>query len=86
MRVDETLDTGVQLAELAAAPLARLVRRLWLTHALAVAKDRLELIPSQGKSFPVNVDGGTFMAKDSMLFEQIGKVPLIANQSPEGMA
>jgi len=44
-----------------------------------VAKDRLELIPNHGKPFPVNVDGGTFMAQETMLIERIGKIPLIAN-------
>ena len=48
------------------------------------AKDRLELIPDHGKPFPVNVDGGTFMAQESMLFERIGQIPLITNQSPAG--
>jgi len=42
------------------------------------AKEKLELIPNHGKPFPVNVDGGTFMAQESMLFERIGKIPLIA--------
>ena len=41
--------------------------------------DILELIPNHNKPFPVNVDGGTFMAKESMLFERVGKIPLIAN-------
>lgn len=44
-----------------------------------VAKDRLELIPNHSKPFPVNVDGGTFMAKESMLFKRIGQILLIAN-------
>ncbi len=42
-----------------------------------VAKRRLELKPDYGKPFPVNVDGGTFIAEDSMLFERIGQIPLI---------
>ena len=45
-----------------------------------VANNRLELIPNHGKPFPVNVDGGTFMAKESMLFEREGKILLIANK------
>ena len=49
-----------------------------------VAKDRLELIPDHGKPFPVNVDGGTFMARDSMLFERVGQIPLIANEVKGG--
>jgi diacylglycerol kinase family enzyme len=47
-----------------------------------VAKDRLELIPTHGKPFPVNVDGGTFIAEESMLFERTGQIPLIANAAP----
>lgn len=46
-----------------------------------VARERLELIPGHGKPFPVNVDGGTFIAKESMLFERIGQIPLIAKDS-----
>lgn len=42
-------------------------------------KDRLELIPDHGRPFPVNVDGGTFMARESMLFERVGNIPLIAS-------
>lgn len=49
-----------------------------------VAKERLELIPDHGKPFSVNVDGGTFMAQGSMLFERVGKIPLIANPSTAG--
>jgi diacylglycerol kinase family enzyme len=44
-----------------------------------LVKDRLELIPDHGKPFPVNVDGGTFMARETMLFERVGKIPLIAS-------
>ncbi|VGO17479.1 hypothetical protein PDESU_06075 [Pontiella desulfatans] len=44
-----------------------------------VAKDNLEFIPDHGKPFPINVDGGTFIAKESMLFERVGQIPLIAN-------
>ena len=44
-----------------------------------VAKERLELIPDHTGQFPVNVDGGTFIAEKSMLFERGGKIPLIAN-------
>ncbi len=42
-----------------------------------VAKERLELRPDNDKPFPVNVDGGTFMARESMLFERVGQIPLI---------
>ncbi|NNJ70693.1 MAG: hypothetical protein HKP10_05325 [Kiritimatiellales bacterium] len=42
-----------------------------------VAKSRLELIPDHDKPFSVNVDGGTFVARKSMLFERIGQIPLI---------
>jgi diacylglycerol kinase family enzyme len=45
-----------------------------------VANDRLELIPGHSRPFPVNVDGGTFMAKESMYFERVGQIPLIANK------
>jgi diacylglycerol kinase family enzyme len=48
-----------------------------------VAKDRLELIPGHNKPFPVNVDGGTFIAQKSMLFERVGQIPLIANRNHE---
>ena len=41
------------------------------------AKDKLELIPDHGRPFPVNVDGGTLVAKESMLFERTGQIPLI---------
>ncbi len=43
-----------------------------------VVKDRLELIPDHGKPFSINVAGGTFMAKESMLFERVGQIPLIS--------
>ena len=43
-----------------------------------VATDKLELIPDHGKPFSINVDGGTFMAKESMLFERVGEIPLIS--------
>ncbi len=46
------------------------------------AKERLELIPDHAKPFPVNVDGGTFMAKEAVCFERVGQIPLISNQSP----
>jgi len=42
------------------------------------AKEKLELIPDREGPFPVNVDGGTFMAEQSMLFERVGQIPLIA--------
>jgi diacylglycerol kinase family enzyme len=48
------------------------------------AKDRLELIPDHNKSFPVNVDGGTFIAKESMLFNRVDQIPLIANSLAGG--
>jgi len=44
-----------------------------------VVKDRLELIPDHDEPFPINVDGSTFMAKNSMIFERTGQIPLIAN-------
>jgi len=40
--------------------------------------ERIELIPDHDKSFPVNVDGSTFMAGQSMCFERMGQIPLIA--------
>jgi len=43
-----------------------------------VASERLELIPDHDRPFPVNVDGGTFMARRSMLFERTGRIPLLA--------
>jgi diacylglycerol kinase family enzyme len=46
------------------------------------AEKTLELIPDHGKPFPVNVDGGTFMAKESMLFERVGQIPLISARGP----
>jgi len=42
-----------------------------------VAKERLELRPDTAKPFPVNVDGGTFMAQGSMVFERVGQIPLL---------
>jgi diacylglycerol kinase family enzyme len=41
------------------------------------AKERLELRPDTETPFPVNVDGGTFMAQGSMLFERVGQIPLL---------
>lgn len=41
-------------------------------------KEKLELTPNHDTWFPVNVDGGTFIARHSMLFERTGKIPLIA--------
>jgi diacylglycerol kinase family enzyme len=46
-----------------------------------VAKESLELIPDHDKPFSVNVDGGTFMAKEAIFFERIGKIPLIVKES-----
>ena len=41
------------------------------------AKEKLELIPDCDTPFPVNVDGSTFIAEGSMLFERVAKIPLI---------
>jgi diacylglycerol kinase family enzyme len=46
-----------------------------------VAKERLELIPDHSRPFPVNVDGGTFIAQETMRFDRIGSIPLIANRN-----
>ncbi|MBU1693975.1 MAG: hypothetical protein KKC51_08420 [Verrucomicrobia bacterium] len=48
-----------------------------------IVKDKLELIPDHDKPFPVNVDGSTFIAGQSMLFERTGKIPLIIKQGTE---
>ena len=53
----------------------------WGLTDTIVARERLELIPDHDRSFPVNVDGGTFMARQSMLFERVGQIPLIARAS-----
>lgn len=42
-----------------------------------VARERLELRPDTDRPFPVNVDGGTFMARNAMLFERVGQIPLL---------
>jgi diacylglycerol kinase family enzyme len=42
-------------------------------------KEKLELITGHDKPCPVNVDGGTFMAEQSMIFERTGQIPLISN-------
>ena len=47
-----------------------------------VARDRLELVPDHDRRFPVNVDGGTFMARGSMLFERTGQIRLINSSRP----
>lgn len=43
------------------------------------AKQKLELVPDSVSPFPVNVDGSTFIAESSMLFERVAKIPLIKN-------
>jgi diacylglycerol kinase family enzyme len=40
-------------------------------------KEKLELVPDGDSPFPVNVDGSTFIAEKSMLFERAAKIPLI---------
>lgn len=44
------------------------------------AKGKLELVPDHDRPFSVNVDGGTFMGKESMIVERTGHIPLIANR------
>ncbi|MBC8393754.1 MAG: hypothetical protein H8E17_14450 [Deltaproteobacteria bacterium] len=40
-------------------------------------KKKLKLILNGDAPFPVNVDGSTFIAQKSMLFERVSKIPLI---------
>jgi len=48
----------------------------WGLESICV-KEKLELVPDRDTPFPVNVDGSTFIAKKSMLFKRVAKVPLI---------
>ena len=50
----------------------------WGFTSFSIGKE-LELVPNHDKPFPVNVDGGTFVARQSMLFERTGTIPLIGN-------
>ena len=42
-----------------------------------VAKNEIELVPDTGVPFPVNVDGGTVIAEQSMTFTRVDQIPLI---------
>ena len=48
----------------------------WGLESISV-KRKLELVPDCDTPFPVNVDGSTFIAERSMLFERVAKIPLI---------
>lgn len=48
----------------------------WGLESISV-KRKLELVPDCDTPFPVNVDGSTFIAEKSMLFERVAKIPLI---------
>ena len=50
----------------------------WGLESICV-REELEFIPDSDRPFPVNVDGSTFMAEQSMVFKRMGKVPLIAS-------
>ena len=44
-----------------------------------IAEDKVELICSTNNPFPINVDGSTFLAKNSMTFKRVAKIPLLKN-------
>jgi diacylglycerol kinase family enzyme len=48
----------------------------WGLESICVKK-KLELVPDCDTTFPINVDGSTFIARKSMLFERLAKIPLI---------
>jgi len=52
----------------------------WGLESICVNK-KLELIPDCDTPFPVNVDGSTFIAQKSMLFERLAKIPLIKRRA-----
>jgi diacylglycerol kinase family enzyme len=47
-----------------------------------VAKNEIDLVPDTGDPFPVNVDGSTFIAEQSITFSRVDQIPLINNGSP----
>jgi diacylglycerol kinase family enzyme len=48
---------------------------------LVIAKNTIELICDTNRPFPVNVDGSTFMARNTMTFSRVAKIPLLKNCS-----
>jgi diacylglycerol kinase family enzyme len=42
-----------------------------------IAEDKVELICRTKNPFPINVDGSTFLAKNSMTFKRVAKIPLL---------
>jgi diacylglycerol kinase family enzyme len=44
-----------------------------------IAEDKVELICSTNNPFQINVDGSTFLAKNSMTFKRVAKIPLLKN-------
>ena len=54
----------------------------WGLESICVRQE-LELVPNSDKPFPVNVDGSTFRAEQTMVFRRVGKVPLIARGAEE---
>ncbi|MFC1650754.1 diacylglycerol/lipid kinase family protein [Candidatus Latescibacterota bacterium] len=52
----------------------------WGLESVTIKKV-LELTPDNDAPFPVNVDGSTFIAKKSMTFKRVAKIPLISNVS-----
>lgn len=52
--------------------------RRWGFESIVV-KEELELIPDNPCSFPVNIDGNTFIAEQSITFKRVAKIPLIKN-------
>ncbi|MBN1781721.1 hypothetical protein JW948_11385 [bacterium] len=43
----------------------------------AHVNETLELVPDTENPFPVNVDGSTFMARKTMIFRRVAKIPLL---------
>ncbi len=43
------------------------------------AKKKIELVCNSESPFPVNVDGSTFIAKNSMTFSKVAKIPILNN-------
>ena len=54
----------------------------WGFESLCIKK-KLELVPNCETPFPVNVDGSTFIAQKSMLFERVAKIPLINKKASQ---